>query len=96
MENIIKKLKTFVSVRDWEQFHTPKNLSMSIAIETAELMEHFQWNDTPFEKIKGDNNVTEELADIMIYCILFLNYMGEDVENVIMHKIRKNELKYKI
>lgn len=94
MERIIKRLEEFVAARNWEQFHTPKNLSMSIAIEAAELMEHFQWNDTPFQELSEREAIEEEVADVMIYCLLFLNYMGSSIEEVLMHKIRKNETKY--
>ena len=94
MEKIIKKLEEFVEARDWEQFHTPKNLSMSIAIEAAELMEHFQWNDVGFRELQDRGAIEEEVADVMIYCLLFLNYMDSSVEGVLMNKIQKNEKKY--
>ena len=71
----MKRLEKFVKERNWEKYHTPKNLAISIAIESAELMEHFQWNDISFEGIKKDNRkkreVEDEIADVMIYCLLF-------------------------
>jgi len=96
MEKIIKKLEEFVAARDWEQFHTPKNLAISIAIEAAELLEHFQWNDVQFRELPDREAIEEEVADVMIYCLLFLNYMGSSVEEVLMNKIQKNEKKYEV
>ncbi|KAA0010576.1 MAG: nucleotide pyrophosphohydrolase [Thermoplasmata archaeon] len=75
MDEVMKRLEKFVKERNWEKYHTPKNLAISIAIESAELMEHFQWNDISFEGIKKDNRkkreVEDEIADVMIYCLLF-------------------------
>jgi len=96
MEEIINMLEKFVEERDWKKFHTPKNLSISIAIEAAELMEHFQWNNPPFEEMEKKEEVRDEIADIMIYCIMFLNYMGEDITNAILKKIDKNREKYSL
>jgi len=98
MEEIIHRLKKFVKERKWEKYHTPKNLAMSISIEAAELMEHFQWNEESFPDLRKNNEkrkeVEEELADVMIYCLLFFYYLGSDVETVIMNKIQQNEKKY--
>ncbi len=98
MEEIIKKLEEFVEKRNWRQFHSPKNLAISIAIEAAELLEHFQWHDYGFEEIvtneKKRKEIEEEVADTMIYCLLFLNYMGVNINEVLMNKIKKNEEKY--
>ena len=100
MEEIIKKLEEFVEKRNWRQFHSPKNLAVSIAIEAAELLEHFQWHDYGFEEVianeKKKKEIEQEIADIMIYCLLLLNYMGADIYDVFMQKIKKNEEKYEI
>ncbi len=96
----MKKLEEFVKARNWEKYHTPKNLAISIAIETAELMEHFQWSDSNFEDIKKDEHkkkeIEDEIADVMIYCLLFMKYMGNDIEEILLRKIEKNEKKYAI
>ena len=96
----MKKLEEFVKARNWEKYHTPKNLAISIAIETAELMEHFQWSDSNFEDIKKDEHkkkeIEDEIADVMIYCLLFMKYMGNDIEEILLRKIEKNEKKYVI
>ncbi|MBK8267587.1 MAG: nucleotide pyrophosphohydrolase [Planctomycetes bacterium] len=92
-------VQEFVDERDWSQFHTPKNLSMSIAIEAAELMEHFQWLDTPdFPRIKEDaaamEQIREELADVLCYAISFANAMGIDIDAALRDKMTKNAKKY--
>jgi len=87
----------FAQERDWEQFHTPKNLSMSIAIEAAELMEHFQWT-RPGEVENFDDakklEVREELADVICYCIAFANTMNIDIAQAFEHKMARNREKY--
>ena len=97
---ILKELvRDFRNRRDWEQFHTPKNLSMSIAIEAAELMEEFQWL-TPEESQRlreDEQKVTrlgEELADIIIYCLSFANSLNIDITTAVMDKLGKNASKY--
>lgn len=96
----MKRLEKFVKERNWEKYHTPKNLAISIAIESAELMEHFQWNDISFEGIKKDSRkkreVEDEIADVMIYCLLFIKYMNCDIEKILVRKIGENEKKYEI
>jgi len=87
----------FAHQRDWEQFHTPKNLSMSIAIEAAELMEHFQWV-RPGEVEQFDDakkrEIGEELADVVSYCLAFANTMDIDVAAAFEHKMARNREKY--
>ncbi len=89
----------FVAERNWGQFHTPKNLSMSLAIEAAELMEHFQWL-TPEESsaVSQDDArrgaAGEELADVLCYALALANELGLDVATAVREKMRKNELKY--
>ena len=86
-----KEVVKFTDDRNWDQFHTPENLAKSISIEAAELLECFQWSP------KYDKEAaTEELADIMNYCILMADKMGVDIEDAIMDKIRKNAEKYPV
>jgi len=89
----------FVAARDWEQFHTPKNLAMSAAIEAAELMEHFQWIDAEASRrLPGDPAklaaIGEELADVIGYSLALANELGLDVSNAIRAKMVKNATKY--
>ncbi len=91
MEQLIKKILLFRDERDWKQFHTPENLAKSISIEAAELMENFQW-DNNFDRHK----VSEELADVMIYCILMADSIDVDILKIIDDKLKKNSLKYPV
>ena len=94
-------VKQFVSARDWEGFHNPKNLAMSIAIEAAEIMEHFQWGTIEEGKVlmkddAGRAEVADELADVMIYCLSFANASGIDVSEAILKKLARNEKRFPI
>ena len=89
----------FVDERDWRQFHTPKNLAMSLAIEAAELMEHFQWLSTEASRELVDNPeklsaVGEELADVIGYSFALANELRLDVSSAIRAKMVKNAQKY--
>ncbi|MCL4490503.1 MAG: nucleotide pyrophosphohydrolase [Nitrospirae bacterium] len=99
-KNIIDSLLKFRSERDWEQFHRPKDLAISIVLEAAELLEEFQWKtDEEVKKyLAGDglNAVREEIADIAIYLLLMSNDLGIDPVAAIKDKIRKNEAKYPV
>lgn len=97
LQELKDKMARFVRERDWEQFHTPKNLSMSIAIEAAELMEHFQW--LTVEQSKNLNptalqEIGEELADIIIYSLSLANFLGLDLAETVNAKMEKNIRKY--
>ncbi|TLM65272.1 MAG: nucleotide pyrophosphohydrolase [Deltaproteobacteria bacterium] len=90
-------MAAFVRERDWEQFHTPKNLSMSIAIEAAELMEHFQWLTAEQSRNLDPaalDEVGEELADIVIYALSLSNDLNLDLAETVLRKMAKNERKY--
>lgn len=89
----------FVAERDWSQFHSPKNVSMALAIEAAELMEHFQWLTTDASrKLASDPKklaeVGEELADVIGYSFALANELGIDVSSAIRSKMVKNVQKY--
>ena len=89
----------FVNERDWSQFHSPKNLSMAIAIEAAELMEHFQWLTTEeslaVRESPGDmQQVREELADILCFSLSLANALDIDISSSVRDKLVKNALKY--
>lgn len=89
----------FVDARDWQQFHAPKNLSMALAIEAAELMEHFQWITADASRSVGDDPeriaaVGEELADVICYALAIANELDLDVSTILRDKMVKNEHKY--
>ena len=89
MKELTERLRAFRDERDWAQFHTPENLAKSIAIESGELLEHFQW-DSSFDL----QEVSDELADVMCYCMLMADRLGIDLEQAINGKIDKNIAKY--
>jgi NTP pyrophosphatase (non-canonical NTP hydrolase) len=89
----------FVAERDWQQFHSPKNLSMSLAIEAAELMEHFQWIDIAESRRAADDPaklaaVRDELADVVCYALALANELKLDVSQAVRDKMVKNAAKY--
>jgi dCTP diphosphatase len=89
----------FVNDRDWRPFHSPKNLSMSIAIEAAELMERFQWLTTEEAVAAGEKSderaaVADELADIIIYCLSLSNALDLDITSAVLGKLQTNERRY--
>ena len=95
------RVLAFVRERDWEQFHSPKNLSMALAAEAAELMEHFLWAAPaasheiardPAKRVK----IAEELADVVIYALEFANATGLDVAGAIEGKMAANAKKYPV
>lgn len=89
---IIKKILSFRNERDWEKFHTPENLAKSIVLEAAELLEEFQWQSIE----RNIENIKKELADVIIYCILFADYYKLDLEEIIEAKLKENEKKYPV
>jgi len=95
-----EKVKTFVADRNWQEFHSPKNLASSIAIEAAELMEHFQWLSLEESKdylkdAKNHDEVAMELADVLIYCMSFANTCNIDISEAIFKKMAINETRFK-
>lgn len=89
MKELIKDIIKFRDDRGWKKYHTLDNLAKSISIESAELLENFQWSNN-----HDHENVCDELADIMIYSIMAVELIGEDVEELIRKKMIKNAIKY--
>ncbi len=92
----------FISRRDWNKYHTPKNLAMSISIEAAEIMELFQWvtNEEASENLQNDPSVKialeDELADVMIYCLSMANTCDIDIAHSIRRKLTENESRFPV
>jgi NTP pyrophosphatase (non-canonical NTP hydrolase) len=94
-----RRVAEFVAARHWEQFHTPKNLSSSIAIEAAELLEHFQWlTDEQAEAAMQDGEklaaVADEMADVVIYALSLANTLDVDVSEAVLRKLERNEQRF--
>lgn len=98
IQEIKNKINIFIKERNWTEAHSPKNLSMSIAIEAAELMEIFQWfSNEEAWNIKNSEEFThlkEELADVLIYCMSLANQLDIDIAGSIEDKIIKNEKRF--
>ena len=93
------RVSAFTEERDWARFHSPKNLSMSIAIEAAELMEEFQWlteeeSRAALEDAAKRAQVVAELADVLIYCLDMANVLGVDVSTAVADKLAEDARKY--
>lgn len=85
-------IKTFNEARDWDQFHSPANLAKSISIEANELLECFQWDDENY----CINDVKEELADVVNYCIQMADKLNVDLKEIVIEKLKKTEEKYPV
>jgi NTP pyrophosphatase (non-canonical NTP hydrolase) len=99
LTDLRQRVAEFVAARDWEQFHTPKNLSASIAIEAAELVEHFQWLTdeqaaTALQEEGKLEAVAEEMADVFIYLLSLANALGVDVSTAVLAKVERNEARF--
>ena len=94
-----QQVADFIAARQWERFHTPKSLAMSIAIEAAELMEHFQWLSLAEASAACTDEATraevaDELADVLIYCLSLANVTGIDISDAIRTKMARNETRF--
>ena len=97
LEQLSRRLRRFAQERDWEQFHSPKNLSMALIAECAELVEHFQWlTEAQSHDLPDDKRVEVELelADIQIYLLRLAERLGVDLLGAVERKIAINEHKY--
>jgi len=92
LDVLMQRIDTFNKDRDWDKLHSPSNLAKSISIESGELLECFQWND---EKYNLDD-VKEELADVMNYCLQMCQKLGVDPIDIINAKMDKTKKKYQV
>ena len=99
LESLIATLRQFARERDWEQFHSPKNLACALAVEAGELLEHFQWlpeeqsRELPAEKMA---QVAAELADVFLYLLQLSDTLGVDLISAAEQKIVANAAKYPV
>lgn len=99
LDDLTERYKEFVNARDWEQFHTPKNLAEAISIESNELLEIFLWHDNhPSEKVRSDSEVRdrvrEEIADVVIYSIAMADQFDIDLTEAVEEKMADNEQRF--
>tara|TARA_E500000178_G_C16756685_1_gene632826 strand:+ start:131 stop:478 length:348 start_codon:yes stop_codon:yes gene_type:complete len=100
IDEIQKRLDKFAKDRDWDQFHSPKNLTMALSVEVAELVEIFQWSNSggldEIDDLETRKKIEEEVADIFIYLLKISAKLNLDLSHIINEKINKNEKKYPI
>ena len=97
VQDLRDHMDQFVAERDWHQFHSPKNLAMSLSIEAAELMEHFQWLTVQQSRdidATTKLDVGEELADVICYALSIANSLNIDISSAVFDKMKKNRTKY--
>lgn len=99
LEELRGVLRRFASERDWDQFHSPKNLAIALSVEVAELLEHFQWtSDADSAVLTPDRQakVREEIADVLLYLIRLADKLNIDLLAAGTEKIRVNAAKYPV
>ena len=95
-DETIQRVLKFRDDRDWRQCHTPKDLAISMSLEAAELLEVFQWSGADLECRDKMEQIREELADVLSYCILMADVCGLDLDEIMNEKVGKNEAKYPV
>lgn len=99
MHDLIINLRKFAEERDWEQFHSPKNLSMALSVETAELMEHMQWiTEEESRNLSSEkkNRIEEEIGDVLIYLVRLADKLDINPLEAARKKLKKNAEKYPV
>lgn len=101
LSSLQEKVAQFVKERHWEKFHTPKDVSIAIAVEVAELLEIFQWKTNAevkklLKKPRFQNRIHEEIADILIYVLVLSNTLDINLSQVVLQKIKTNKTRYPV
>ena len=95
-DETIQRVLKFRDDRNWRQFHTPKDLAISMSLEAAEVLELFQWSGADLDCPAQRDKLREELADVLSYCILMADVCGFDLDEIMNEKVAKNEAKYPV
>ena len=95
-DETIRRVLRFRDDRDWRQFHTPKDLAVSLSLEAAELLEVFQWSGADLECRDKLDCIREELADVLSYCVLMADVCGLDLDEILNAKVDQNAAKYPV
>ena len=99
IKKLTEKIKAFRDERDWKQFHNHKDMALSLVLEAAEVLEHFQWKAPEEVLTHGESNkaeIAEELADVAMYLFELADNLGIDLYEAIQKKLKKNAIKYPI
>ena len=95
-QETIDRVLKFRDDRNWRQFHTPKDLALSLTLEAAELLEVFQWSGADLVCAGKRDKIEEELADVISYCILMADACGLDMDEIVRKKMERNAEKYPV
>ena len=95
-DETIARVVKFRDDRNWRQFHTPKDLAISLSLEAAEVLELFQWSGTALSCRDKLPQLREALADVLSYCISLADVCGLDLDEIMNEKVAKNEAKYPV
>ncbi len=99
IQKITQKIVDFRDERDWKQFHNPKDCAISLALEAAEVLEHFQWKNADEMEVHIQNkkeDISEELADVLYWVLLLSNDLDIDIADAVDKKMKKNAEKYPV
>jgi len=96
IQETINEVLKFRDDREWKQFHNPKDLAISISLEAAELLEVFQWSAADVKCEKKGDKIKEELADVLIYCIMMADTCGLNLDEIVHEKLKRNGEKYPV
>ncbi|MGN7299671.1 nucleotide pyrophosphohydrolase [Fredinandcohnia aciditolerans] len=95
-DSLIEEITEFRDERDWKQFHNPKDLAISLSLEASELLENFQWKSSDEVVVDKIDNITDEIADVVIYALLIADELDINLEKAIKDKLSKNRQKYPV
>ncbi|MBS5909566.1 MULTISPECIES: nucleotide pyrophosphohydrolase [Paenibacillus] len=95
-EELIKMILAFREERNWEQFHNPKDLAISLSLEASELLENFQWKTSAEAVLHKKADIADELADVLVYAVYLADALNLDIEDIIRSKMRQNAAKYPV
>lgn len=95
-EDLIQMLLAFREERNWEQFHSPKDLAISLSLEASELLENFQWRTSEEAVSEKKQYIADELADVLIYSVYLADALDLNIEEIIRDKMQRNGAKYPV
>lgn len=93
---LTEQINKFRDDRDWRQFHNEKDLALSVVLEASELLENFQWRSADEAVAANREQIAEELADVLIYCLMLADNLGLDVAEIVQAKLQSNGEKYPV
>ncbi|QIL46686.1 nucleotide pyrophosphohydrolase [Vagococcus coleopterorum] len=96
MEDLLKEINQFRDERDWRQYHSHKDLAISVSLEASELLENFQWKTDKEAVAVNKQNIQEEIADVYIYLMMLADDLDLDIKDIVRQKLTKNAEKYPV